>query len=176
MRFEKNRGVFVRELDIAEAEQNYVVRGALEALAGRILAARITDDEVAELRGLIVQMEDADGNVRAHTGDGSMRVVGRFDAVDLTSGDGRVSLTVREGSRVQRAWDVRTSDGSVNVEIPANLSADLDLHTGDGHIDLDMPVTTEGKIRTNEVRGKLNGGGSLLTIHTGDGSIHLRRS
>jgi DNA-binding GntR family transcriptional regulator len=61
VRFEKNRGVFVRELDITEAEQNYVVRGALEALAGRLVAARITDDEVAELRGLIVQMEEAVG-------------------------------------------------------------------------------------------------------------------
>jgi len=26
------------------------------------------------------------------------------------------------------------------------------------------------------VRGKLNGGGSSLTIRTGDGSIHLRKS
>jgi hypothetical protein len=52
----------------------------------------------------------------------------------------------------------------------------VDLHTGDGHIDLDLPVTTEGKIRENEVRGKLNGGGNLLVIHTGDGSIRLRRS
>jgi hypothetical protein len=62
------------------------------------------------------------------------------------------------------------------LELPPDLSADVDLHTGDGHIDLDMPVTTEGKIRQNEIRGKLNGGGSLLTIHTGDGSIHLRKS
>jgi DNA-binding GntR family transcriptional regulator len=61
VRFEKNRGVFVRELDIAEAEQNYVVRGALEALAGRLLAERITDDEIAELRNLIAEMEDAVG-------------------------------------------------------------------------------------------------------------------
>jgi len=59
VRFEKNRGVFVRELDLAEAEQNYVVRGALEALAGRLLAARITDAEVAELRGIVKQMEKA---------------------------------------------------------------------------------------------------------------------
>ena len=61
-------------------------------------------------------------------------------------------------------------------KLPPDLAADVDLHTGDGHIDLDMPVTTEGKIRTNEIHGKLNGGGSLLTIHTGDGSIHLRKS
>src|SRR5262249_25438947 len=59
VRFEKNRGVFVREIDLVEAEQNYVVRGALEALAGRILAVRITDPEVDELRALIKQMEKA---------------------------------------------------------------------------------------------------------------------
>jgi DNA-binding GntR family transcriptional regulator len=59
VRFEKNRGVFVRELDITEAEQNYIVRGALESLAGRLLAARVTDAQVAELRGLIGQMEKA---------------------------------------------------------------------------------------------------------------------
>ena len=48
--------------------------------------------------------------------------------------------------------------------------------SGDGHIDLDLPVSTQGKIRENDVHGKLNGGGNLLTIHTGDGSIHLRKS
>jgi hypothetical protein len=45
-----------------------------------------------------------------------------------------------------------------------------------GHIDLDRPVTTQGKLHENEVHGKLNGGGNLMTIHTGDGSIHLRKS
>ena len=73
-------------------------------------------------------------------------------------------------------WRLESGDGSVSLELPPDLSADVDLHTGDGHIDLDMPVTTEGKIRTNEIHGKLNGGGSLLTIHTGEGSIHLRKS
>ncbi len=72
-------------------------------------------------------------------------------------------------------WRLETGDGSVSLEVPGDLAADVDLHTSDGHIDLDMPVTTEGKIRQNEVRGKLNGGGSLLTIRTGDGSIHLRK-
>lgn len=59
VRFEKNRGVFVRELNIAEADQNYVVRGALEALAARLLAERISDDESEELRGIIKNMKSA---------------------------------------------------------------------------------------------------------------------
>jgi len=30
-----------------------------------------------------------------------------------------------------------------------------------------------GKIGGNQLRGKLNGGGSVLTIRTNDGNIHL---
>lgn len=59
VRFEKNRGVFVREIDISEADENYTVRGALEALAGRLLAARISAAEIDELRGMVNAMEAA---------------------------------------------------------------------------------------------------------------------
>jgi hypothetical protein len=39
-----------------------------------------------------------------------------------------------------------------------------------------MPVSVEGQLRHNNIHGKLNRGGKLLTIHTGDGSIHLEKS
>ncbi len=123
-----------------------------------------------------LEVEDVDGSLRAHTGDGSIRVAGRFDSVDVTSGDGRVSLIVRPGSRVAQSWDVRTSDGSVDLEIPADLAADLDLHTGDGHITLNLPLTVEGKFNGQDVHGKLNGGGNRLVVHTGDGSITVDKT
>ena len=97
-------------------------------------------------------LDSVDGKLRATTGDGHIRAHGRFDELDL-----------------------KTGDGSVTLGVPENLGADVDLHTGDGHIDLDLPITTEGKIHEGEVRGKLNGGGNLLVIHTGDGSIRLRK-
>ena len=121
-------------------------------------------------------LERIDGKLHASTGDGHIRANGRFDELELKTGDGHVDAVARQGSTMAANWRLESGDGSVSLELPPDLSADVDLHTGDGHIDLDMPVTTEGKIRTNEVRGKLNGGGSLLTIHTGDGSIHLRKS
>ena len=123
-----------------------------------------------------LEVEDVDGDLRARTGDGSIRVAGRFDALDITSGDGRVSLMARPGSRVARSWDVRTSDGSVNLEIPADLAADLDLHTGDGHITVNVPVTVEGQLNRQDIHGKLNGGGNRLVVHTGDGSITVDKS
>jgi len=122
------------------------------------------------------EIEGVDGRLRAQTGDGHIRANGRFDALDLKTGDGRVEARAAAGSALATGWRLESGDGTVTLEVPANLAADVDLHTGDGHIDLDMPVTTEGKVREGEVRGKLNGGGNLLMIHTGDGSIRLRKS
>ncbi len=122
-----------------------------------------------------VELESVDGRLHASTGDGHITAHGRFDELDLKTGDGHVDVTAAHGSTVANSWRLETGDGSVSLEIPPDLSADVSLHTSDGHIDLDMPITTEGKIRENEVRGKLNGGGSLLSIHTGDGSIHLKK-
>jgi hypothetical protein len=117
-----------------------------------------------------------DGTVRAHTGDGHIRAEGRFDQIDLSSGDGRIEARALAGSRATADWNIRTGDGSVTLQLPDNFAANVNLHTGDGHISLDMPVTVEGSLKNNDIRGRLNGGGSLLTIHTGDGSIRLERS
>ncbi|MFZ0731523.1 MAG: DUF4097 family beta strand repeat-containing protein [Candidatus Sulfotelmatobacter sp.] len=121
-------------------------------------------------------ISDVDGKLHATTGDGSIQANGRFDELELKSGDGHVDVRASEGSQLAAGWRLETGDGSVSLKIPGSLSADVDLHTSDGHIDLDMPVNAEGTIRQNEIHGKLNGGGSLLTIRTGDGSIHLGRA
>ena len=122
------------------------------------------------------EIDGVDGKLRALTGDGHIRANGRFDELDLKTGDGHVDARATAGSALSTGWRLESGDGTVTLEVPENLAADVDLHTGDGHIDLDMPVTTEGKIREGEIRGKMNGGGNLLMIHTGDGSIRLRKS
>jgi DNA-binding GntR family transcriptional regulator len=53
----KNRGVFVREINAAEAGELYVVRRGLDEMIGRLIAPTITDDEVTELRRMIEEME-----------------------------------------------------------------------------------------------------------------------
>jgi DUF4097 and DUF4098 domain-containing protein YvlB len=121
------------------------------------------------------EVDSVDGKLRATTGDGHIRAHGRFDELDLKTGDGHVDAQATAGSALAASWRLETGDGSVTLEVPENLGADVDLHTGDGHIDLDLPITTEGKIHEGEVRGKVNGGGNLLLIHTGDGSIRLRK-
>jgi DUF4097 and DUF4098 domain-containing protein YvlB len=120
-------------------------------------------------------LDAVDGKLHATTGDGHITAQGRFDELELKTGDGHVDVRAANGSALTAGWRLETGDGNVSLEVPGDLAADVDLHTSDGHIDLEMPVSTEGKLRENEVRGKLNGGGSQLTIRTGDGSIHLRK-
>jgi DUF4097 and DUF4098 domain-containing protein YvlB len=121
------------------------------------------------------EFESVDGNLRAHSGDGHIRASGRFDSLQLKTSDGRIEVDALTGSKIGTGWDLHTGDGSVTLNIPDTLSADLALHTGDGHITLDLPVTVKGRYQSNRIEGKLNGGGGELRVETGDGSIRIGR-
>jgi len=123
-----------------------------------------------------VELMDVAGQLRAKTGDGGVHIRGRFDALEASTGDGPIDITVERGSTMTGPWSIRTGDGSVQLALPDDFSADLDVHTNDGSINSDLPLTVSGKIQGNSLRSRLNQGGATLTVHTGDGSITLRRS
>lgn len=123
-----------------------------------------------------IEARDLDGKVEADSGDGHIRIAGRFEALNVKTGDGSVNTQVLPGSKMAASWTLRTGDGSVDISLPSDFQANIDATTGDGHISLGVPVTVEGTFSRSEVRGKMNGGGQTLTIHTGDGSIRLTKS
>lgn len=59
VRLEKNRGVFVRQIDIDEADQIFELRAVLDEFAGRRAAQRATPAEATELRALVDRMDKA---------------------------------------------------------------------------------------------------------------------
>jgi phosphonate utilization transcriptional regulator len=59
VRTEKNRGVFVREVSIEEADEIYEVRAGLDELIGRLLAGRIQPAQLTKLRELLKKMQQA---------------------------------------------------------------------------------------------------------------------
>jgi phosphonate utilization transcriptional regulator len=56
VRSEKNRGVFVREISVAEADEIYDIREALDELIGQRVAARATPEELLELEAVVEDM------------------------------------------------------------------------------------------------------------------------
>jgi DUF4097 and DUF4098 domain-containing protein YvlB len=122
-----------------------------------------------------ISASELDGSLEAHTGDGNVVVRGRFDKLSLHTGDGNIEARVGQRSKIVSSWNIRTGDGSVTMRLPDGFGADLDAHTGDGSIRLDFPVTVSGKLEESTVRGRMNNGGGLLTIRSGDGSIRIER-
>ncbi|HMG36954.1 MAG TPA: DUF4097 family beta strand repeat-containing protein [Blastocatellia bacterium] len=120
-----------------------------------------------------IEVIDHDGALKVETGDGPVRVSGRFDSLAVKTGDGRVEAVAQSGSRLLSDWTVRTGDGGLTMKVAEDLAADVDLHTGDGKIELGIPVNVIGKTDNKSLKGKLNSGGKLLTLQSGDGSIRL---
>ncbi len=59
VRLEKNRGVFVRQVSVAEADEIYEVRAVLDEFVGRRVAQTATEDDVRDLRARVDRMERA---------------------------------------------------------------------------------------------------------------------
>jgi phosphonate utilization transcriptional regulator len=59
VRSEKNRGVFVREISVAEADEIYDVREALDQLIGQRVAERATPEQLRALDAVLAEMDGA---------------------------------------------------------------------------------------------------------------------
>lgn len=59
VRLEKNRGVFVRQIALEEADEIYELRAVLDEFAGRRVAQRINAADVRPLRALVERMDRA---------------------------------------------------------------------------------------------------------------------
>jgi hypothetical protein len=140
---------------------------------GRLEASHLKGDIALRTGDGHLTASDLDGTVSLRSGDGRIAADGRFDGVDARSGDGAMDITARPGSKMNREWTFRAGDGSIRLHVPKDFAASLDVHTGDGHLDLDIPVTIQGRVANHTLRGTLNGGVFLLSMRTGDGSIHL---
>jgi phosphonate utilization transcriptional regulator len=70
VRLEKNRGVYVREVSGAEADEIFELRALLDEFAGRRAAERASRDDIRALATLVERMDDAmrEGDADAYFG------------------------------------------------------------------------------------------------------------
>jgi hypothetical protein len=125
-----------------------------------------------------VRVTDADGAIDAHTSDGTLSVDGLFHVLALHTSDGTLDLNLREGTKLTGASTIQSSDGSMTIRVPQSFAADLSVHTSDGHVQCALPLTMDhyqSGGEGHELRGKLNGGGTPLTIHTSDGNVKIEQ-
>src|SRR6266550_4227063 len=113
------------------------------------------------------------GDVRVHTGSGNIELHQVNGAMRAEAGSGDVRVDgVQKGD-----WDVKTGSGNVQLKLPDQAAFDIGASTGSGRVVVDHPVTMtlQGDVRHEQraVRGKVHGGGPLVTVHTGSGDVHI---
>jgi hypothetical protein len=68
-----------------------------------------------------------------------------------------------------------TVNGSITLDLPADLSADLRASTVNGSIGTDFPIMVTGRVNPRSLRGTVGNGGRELALESVNGSITLRK-
>jgi DNA-binding GntR family transcriptional regulator len=132
VRLVTNHGVFVREISVEQAAEIYDVRAHLFGLAGRLAADRIGSRDIAALRVMVAEMEDARDidtyyplNVAFHARlvelSGNKRVADLYNSLSKELHlfrrrglvqDGSRVLSNQEHARIIEAWRDHSCDRS----------------------------------------------------------------
>jgi len=108
------------------------------------------------------------GDVKAETGSGSIELHGLHGSLKATTGSGSIKA---EGAPAG-PWHLET--GSGGVELWTNgTSFDLDASTGSGGIRCDPEITGHLGSDKHHITGRIHGGGPMVRVETGSGSIHI---
>ncbi len=116
-----------------------------------------------------IRIVDVKADVSASTGSGSIVGEGITGGLRARTGSGSITVDGNPGDR----WDLGTGSGSVALRLPQQAAFTLAAHTGSGLVTVGHPLTISGRLRRNEVNGKVRGGGVALDVRTGSGSIRI---
>ena len=141
----------------------------LQTGSGSVTVARVDDEVRVQTGSGRIELDAIKGKVDAHTGSGTIEgsVIGGPINAHTGSGSMRLEQTA------PGPLEAHTGSGGVNVRLPHEAAFDLYAHTGSGHVYVDHPITVHGNLGGHEIQGKVNGGGALVDVRTGSGSVRI---
>jgi putative adhesin len=112
--------------------------------------------------------------VRGQSVNGSVRIAtSAWAEAETVNG----SIEVKMGNA---AWSgtlaFKTVNGSVRVELPDDLNADVKFKSLNGRISSDFPITISGSFVGQSAKGRIGNGGRELSIETVNGSVQLKKA
>lgn len=151
------------------------VRLGAGTVNGSMIVRDVTSDVRASSVNGGVEVRNVGGEVRATTVNGNVDVTTRSGPVNASTVNGniRARMATLGGSGDMK---FNTVNGSVVIETPASINADVSMNTMHGTLSSDFPVQVSGKFGPRRAEGKIGNGGPDLTMRTLNGSIELRRT
>ena len=119
-----------------------------------------------------VEVQELRGNVEANTINGDVEAASSGGPVEARTVNGSIRA---RGQIASDGLNYSTVNGSIELVLPQNSNADVDLSTVNGRVSSDFPITFSGEINPRRIRAKLGNGGPSLRARTVNGGIRLVR-
>lgn len=121
-----------------------------------------------------IEAHSVPGDIIARTVNGSIRISSAGHATATTVNG---SIVANLGSADWEGTNIfKTTNGSITLELPATLNAELEARTTNGSITTDFPIQVQGRIDRRKLSGSIGSGGDRrLEVKTVNGSIKIRR-
>ncbi len=115
-----------------------------------------------------VRANSVKGSLEAHTSGGHVGLDNISGSVDASTSGGNISVSLKETGEFVK---LSNSGGHIDLELPGNKGLDLKL-TG-GKIKTSKLSNFDGTFEEDRIIGKLNGGGTPVTVRAGGGRLNL---
>lgn len=151
------------------------VRLSAGTVNGEMRVRDLTSDVRASTVNGRVEVRNVGGEVRATTVNGGVDVTTRSGPVNANTVNGNIDVRM---SSIPRDGEMsfHTVNGSVTVETPSSLDANVSLDTMHGSISSDFPVQLSGKFGPRHAEGVVGRGGRSIRLRTLNGSVELRKA
>ena len=116
-----------------------------------------------------IRIEDTAGDVQVSAGSGGLRLTGIRGALRARAGSGAIRI---EGQPIG-PWSAYTGSGAIRMSVTGGTPFEVDANTGSGGISSDQLVAVVGARSRHHLHGTVLGGGPLVRLETGSGSIRI---
>ncbi|HVH88570.1 MAG TPA: DUF4097 family beta strand repeat-containing protein [Terriglobales bacterium] len=145
-------------------------RAYTETGSGNIKATGIAGGFDAHAGSGDITFEQAgSGSVRAETGSGNIHLRNVSGGVEAGAGSGDVEVD----GKIASDWRIHTGSGEVEVKLPSDARFNINARSSSGNVEVHHPVIMQGALKRNHIEGTVNGGGTLLDVSTGSGTIRV---
>lgn len=141
----------------------------LSTKGGHLSVENFVGDAELNTMGGHISVDHAKGDLHVKTMGGNISLNAKDGEVDAETMGGNVKLTY---TGKNKGINLSTMGGSIIVEVPGDIHADVSLNTASGHVNSDFPGTYEKKTR---FEAELNGGGAILSAKSFGGNVTLRK-
>ncbi len=154
----------IRVRDVGRGIHAQTGSGAIRAdnVAAPIYAHTGSGDIEASLTG--------SGDVDVHTGSGNIQVRGIKGGVRAQTGSGEIET---DGA-VTGAWQLHSGSGNIRLAVGSGNGFNLNVHTSSGSIHSDLPITVQGSMGRQGLKGTVRGGGPEVEVSTSSGDVDIK--